>query len=761
MHTATKGVDRRATDDVFQAEQAFASGDYTTAAVEAITDELRGAALVMLGEHEQGVDLLRGSKSARATFHRGFACWGLGENGQAARLLKRSIDSPQYGGLARRLLPFVLGKRVRVLLQGRDDPGCPDYDFVGAVRALDTFDVKTLGYPASSDIPLDHQTTYEQVLARLPVGWKPDFFLCHMVEDNPPPIGIERAYFPTLCHTQDFDRHFHHCGHYLKLFDGIITLGRADHAELAQISGVRTFVYPKLLGVSVKMNHQGEQERDVDVFVSGMLFNHTRAKAKHLFDVSQLPPHYKVELVDGYMTTEEYYRRLARAKVTFTFVNRWGLINGRAVEAISHGTCAVYQEGGELGLFLRETDGAVPYGPDNAMQTLMRVVDQWDSRYRDCGQRGAAKVKRVFDINTSLKRYLHFATLTALGGIRRKQRPVDPVFSQFRYPNRSPQRTWFHFDFSFKKLSALETGFRARYESSTSYEQLDAFGESSLYSNLHARPFAIPYARRDWFYPLVSRALLPVLAPLKQKYARYKWLKPVIACLPYSQRLRQDLFASVTAEQIDGLLLSARETYERLTREHPDRLAARYNLARLRVESGDKAGAMSDFEEILSNRSLVYQPTDLLFWREFHDAYFDYERMMEESVALARDGDDRHLRAIEAAIRESSRFYLAELCEQTGDTIKARQVLTSGQTEGWQFAPVLLARARIELKLGSAAEAERQYRAALALDRVLLTQIGDDELAELGQFGCSVDDLIGQRALLTERCPPKHESRRM
>ncbi|NJO12961.1 MAG: hypothetical protein HC872_05270 [Gammaproteobacteria bacterium] len=52
-------------------------------------------------------------------------------------------------------------------------------------------------------------------------------------------------------------------------------------------------------------------------------------------EVAKLPPRYRVELVDGYITEQEYYQRLSRAKVTFTYVHRWGLINGRALEAIS------------------------------------------------------------------------------------------------------------------------------------------------------------------------------------------------------------------------------------------------------------------------------------------------------------------------------------------------------------------------------------------------------------------------------------------
>src|SRR5581483_5650555 len=116
------------------------------------------------------------------------------------------------------------------------------------------------------------------------------------------------------------------------------------------------FVFPKLLGISLRQDRKTHVRRDTDVFVSGSLFNLTRSKSQYIFDVTQLPSRYRIEMVDGYMSTDDYYRGLGRAKATFTHVHRWGLINGRAIEAISQGTCALYQEGGELGIFLKEED---------------------------------------------------------------------------------------------------------------------------------------------------------------------------------------------------------------------------------------------------------------------------------------------------------------------------------------------------------------------------------------------------------------------
>ena len=320
--------------------------------MEAGTDELRGAALVLLGNHEEGLPLLERLTRPGRSFTRPLACGAWALIAKPTSSWPACTMIPTWASMARGLRQFIKRRQIKILLQGRDDPSpAPITISSGAIRAMPHFDVKTVGYSSSSDIVIDHRSTYEDMIDRLPSGWRPDFFLCHLVEDNPPPIGIENAYFPTICHTQDFDRHLHHCAHYLPLFDAVVTLGRVDHHDMRQFTGGSVFVFPKLLGVSAKADRESFKRRDVDIFISGTLFNHTRAKGRHLFDISQLPSRYNIELLDGYISADDYYRRLGQAKATFTFVNRWGLINGRAIEAISQGTCAVYQEGGELGCF--------------------------------------------------------------------------------------------------------------------------------------------------------------------------------------------------------------------------------------------------------------------------------------------------------------------------------------------------------------------------------------------------------------------------
>jgi hypothetical protein len=739
-----------ANDDI--AETAFQAGDYTTAALSAKSDELRGAALVLLGNHEDGMPLLEGLSSPRATFYRAFGLRGLGHDDRAQALFRQLQGDPTYGKVALVFLSHLRSRRIRVLLQGRSDPGCPDYDFVGAARTLPHLDIKVVGYSASSDIVIDHTTTYEEMMFKLPSHWQPDFFLSHLVEDNPPPIGIEFAAFPTFCHTQDYDRHFHHCIHYLRLFDSVIALGRADHDDMRRLTGASVFVFPKLLGISLRQDRKTHTRRDTDVFVSGSLFNLTRSKSQYIFDVTQLPSRYRIEMVDGYMSTDDYYRSLGRAKATFTHVHRWGLINGRAIEAISQGTCALYQEGGELGIFLKEEDGAIPYGPGNAMATLEQVIDQWESKYAACAKTGSKKVANIFKFETCVHRYIHFLELCAAQGVQRNHRSVDPVFSQIRYPNRSPQRTWFHFDHSIDHLKSLHSGFRDKFKESTSYAHLDACGESLLYSYLISRPPKSPGSRKArWPYSLVLAAAVSVRKRVRKNSSTKALLTRLARFVPLSTALRRDAFIQVSEKELESLIHDATDTYRKLSQAYPDRIAARFNLARIEFEHKNDSGAAAEFERILNDRRLAYHSTDLLFWREFHDDFFDYEFMMQQSIAYAKDSKPEHLAAIERAIRESSRLYLATIHARAGRLAEAVEILGQGPNEGWQFARAQLALAAYQCQLEQLPEAEENLRLVLRHDRSLLLKFEADSLEKMYLGGCDIADLIAEQRFAKHR----------
>ena len=762
---ATLAIPDWMTRDEQAAEEAFAAGDYTRAAQLAESGELKGCALILLGIHEQGLPLVEGHPSPRARFFAAFALWGLAYDARATALLSGIID-PVYGPQARHLEQLIRRPKIRILLQGRDDPGCPDYDIVGAFRSIPQADIKTVGYWSGCDVVIDHTTTFDEVMAALPAGWMPDLFLSHMVEDYPPPIGIEKAPFPTICHTQDFDRHFHHCGHFLKQFDATIALGSADHDDFRRLTGSAAFVFPKLLGVGKSPRGCGGPRRDIDVFVSGSLFTLSRQKAQYLFDVSQLPAQYQVEMLEGYTSPEDYYQRLSQAKATFTYVHRWGLINGRAIEAISVGTCAVYQEGGELGLFLSEEEGAIPYQPHNAMDVLTRVIEQWDDKYCAYARNGSRRVAKVFSLENCIERYYHFLAFLLTQNIQKHQRAREPVFSEMRWPNRSPERIMGAFEHSVPKLAALQAGFRQHWEDSERYEHLDAVGESWLYSYLLEKRCPLPPEPAEATAPepvvtaptaeapqppvglrrRVARKLGRIgrrfpggslLVQVARKLAGFEVRKPsappcaVEPRTPEEPCVEIEAVAAPLSARAANCLSQSISCYQRLIRLYPDRLAAHFNLARLHLENGDETAAGEAFERVLTDQTLHYKVNDLLFWREFQDDSFAYEKMMLSVMEHVKDRNHGHLRAIERMIRDSALLSLAGIRSRLESPAAARRLFEQHPCDATECPALWLSYAQVHSQGGNHAEAARGIREAIRLDRAIVTSIPATLLREI------------------------------
>jgi tetratricopeptide (TPR) repeat protein len=735
-------------------ERAFSRGDYTTAAQRAPTRELKGCALIMLGELERGMDCLEDNSSPRSLLHRGLANWSLGRRAVAEELLNAiPADSP-YRPTARNLLRFVGGKTFHLLLQGRDDPACPNYDLAGAFKTIPGVEVKTVGFSKNSDIVIDYTTTFEQMMSQLPAGWHPDLLLSHLVEDNPPPIGIERAAFPTLFHTQDFDRHFQHCYHLMGMFDGAVVLGSVDHNHMTELTEGTVFVFPKLLGVDVaRCKATLTAQRDVDVFVSGSLFSLTKSKSRLIAEVAQLPDRYNVEMVNGYITEDDYYARLSRAKTTFTFVHRWGLINGRALEAISQGTGALVQQDGEICLMLSDFHGAVPYDARNAMSRLQHVIDHWDDEFAAHAQRGRSRVAQCFDYQTGITRYCHSLVFHVARGIPGGNRCVDRRKAHVRYPNRSPWRTPSHFDHSAETMRSLQRGFRRQFDNAHRYLELDAKAESHLYEYLTCPVFSpvSPFLRRC--RPLLRRI-----------YGMLRLVGLPLATLLPNGRRKLNTFERLAKQMLRRLLVRhysrlsdglerALEIYHRLAQDNPHKIAPRFNLARLYHEQGNHALAREWFECVLDDASLRFEPDDLLFWREFHDQFFDYEEASQRLIAYRKTGEAAELSRIEQFIRESCGVYLATKDVERNQFRPAMRLL-SLHFKGHNSLRLTLLEARAHAGLRNPTDAVRALRRAMEIDPAALYFLDPLLLMQLESDGADVADLIEQKERLDRRIRP-------
>lgn len=601
------------------ADSYFDQGDYTSAFHSATTAGIKGASLIMLGNFKEGIRYLSSPNSGRERYAFALAQWWYQDKALAIHSLRQISDQDTYKTAALELEKIIHRGGINVLMQGREDVHHRNYDIVGTLKQSKFAAVKSMGICESSDVYCSPSTHIDTVLSSLPKDWQPDLYFNCMVEDHPPPIGIEAFPFPKICHTQDYDRHFSQVYHYFSLFDSAIVLGKADHQDIMTLVQGKTFIFPLLFGVS-NIQTRWHDKRDIDIFLSGTNFNNNDGKAEIIWKlISTLSDKYKIVLHDGFVNPNTYYNLLSRSKCTISYVNRWGLLNSRSIEALSQGCIALYQAGGELGIYINEQEGAVSYQMENFIEKASEVIDHWNSQYSIQARNGQSKLATLFMFEDCMQKLsiLLCAYTAILKSTSLKVKKLNPEFSNARFINRSLGRIPYLYDSCSERAYIY---YESLIKPSVFYPDqfsLSALGEYYLYRYIHRQ--------RD-----VTRQI------------SYKF----------------------NIELASEFLFKSRDIFENLCELNKKNIASYFNLARIYYEMGEFSKAASIFEFILGDRDLIFDPNQTLFWREFHDSYFSYDEFMRKIVSFRLYNDQNDLLMIISMIRDSCLVYLWETQEK-------------------------------------------------------------------------------------------------
>jgi hypothetical protein len=144
-------------------------------------------------------------------------------------------------------------------------------------------------------------------------------------------------------------------------------------------------------------------------------------------------------------------------------------------------------------------------------------------------------------------------------------------------------------------------------------------------------------------------------------------------------------------------------------------------------------GACRGFEDLLAQPDLRFEPGDLLFWRETHDEWLDYERVGQELIQFDLTRDRRHLDQVVFLLRRSALLYAAALRQNAGDDAAARQLLEQHPDLRTDCPALWMLSARLE---PDADRSQACVRQALHLNRTLVAALGSSDLEAL----CRVDD---------------------
>lgn len=525
---------------------AFDRGDYAYAATHAGEDALlRGAALIMLGHYEGGVPILEGVGGPESLYYQALALWGRRDNRLALGCLDDTCRHYDLSEALRarigRLRDLIGGPPPRVLVQAQNQEPPSSFSIVSAMKQT-SCEVLSVGYQSTDDYVLDPYARLADVLARLPRGWRPDFYHCYQVESNLMPVGLSHASFPVIGYVSDYDTRIHTCFFRAQGCDAMVVTGGVDHYEVAHGIGLPTIVFPKAVGIHAAAFAEVDPcVKDCEVFCSGTTMSFYQLdKGRMIYRLMQLSDRHRVRIHRGFLPANQYVRETARAKAVFSFVRRQPVWSSRALEALAGGAVALYQERGGLDLFFQEEEGAVPYREDNLEAVVERVVTQWEDRYARAALRGRARTLKEFDLMVCMERYLKRLALLAStidasarrrGGTRPEVEWRHPPFARgaFVASAEHKKRVWAAgFEGTVARIEAIPAARRSSNDFNTLGFSYFALGYRAWQSGQHGdpksvKPEAVPHIARSLAVYAQGCQQFPRHVVLPFNFARVCW----------------------------------------------------------------------------------------------------------------------------------------------------------------------------------------------------------------------------------------------
>lgn len=242
--------------------------------------------------------------------------------------------------------------RPRILLGGFMGQSFPPIHFFGLSQVADVVMLKLgqsqdFGY--HSVIQCDAQTSFQDILQKMPEGFLPDLYWDFQVESmHFIPVGIDNAPFPTVasvCHLFNFKAVEHIC----ELFDFICPISKFFQKILEK-------KYPhKIIDMPFGLNWgafdfliQPGWEKSIDLCVifretASPIYPYRNAileKCKQFND--KYGSRYSISIHNQFLPIEEYISILKRSRATINITGVHGSYNYRTIEAMCSG-CMLFQ----------------------------------------------------------------------------------------------------------------------------------------------------------------------------------------------------------------------------------------------------------------------------------------------------------------------------------------------------------------------------------------------------------------------------------
>jgi hypothetical protein len=551
----------------------FQQGNYAAAAMIGSEAEWQYlAALGLIGKCRQACEGLSAFDHDEARFASAVAHWIEGQDAEAVGLLEKiPIEH------ARNLLALVRKPQIRVLGQMCSvRGGCADL-LSGALRDP-KFHINNISYHPD-DLPnepyLDIHRCYDRQAP-------PDFYISQMIEWHLIPPNLQELPCPILGHTADYDLHIQTLYPWLKLFDEIIVSDNSEWQDVRKLVDVPVSAFPKSFGVPSGLPPLENRPREFDLFLSGTVTHpYHPEKARLLCEILEQPD-LRLKILNGFTDPATYYRHLAEAKVSFTYVRHATALPTRGLEALAMGCAVLVQRGSVLALFAGENEGVVTYDfkARDLVPALRRILDQW-REFQGRARAGARLIREEFDRKRVGSQYLRF--LTFLAARPRGPRRVQPAALLCQ------------------KRSVLQKGWLPSY---------DFAGPilTRIAINNHRR---LQVQRRD------EAAGSQVFIDLARESVLFNYHRAAAGRIP-----------------VQEWLTSLSEIYEEGLTRFPESLVLRFNYIRVLLHFGEPHlvhGALELLEETLERSASSWRvdPMDDVFPWDVFPQYFNYRKYFD------------------------------------------------------------------------------------------------------------------------------------
>ena len=384
---------------------AFDAGDYMRVALEGREDQWQyHAARGLICDSETSVAWLERFDHPAARFYSAVLAWMAGRDSEALRGL-----GPLEDDHARNLRSLIAKRQIKVLAQ-LPPVRHGAHVLADGVRQDRKFKVVNIGY-LDGDVP---NAPYRSVhdLARS-LG-KPDFYACYAVEWHQIPTDLQELTCPTIAFTSDFDIHVQSIARWLPVFDHRVVIDHVDSwAKVAAIGRGPTASYPIVFGVPEDLGEFREQERDIDVFVSGTMFSAYHPDKALLMHQLFSIPGIKIVVIDGHVAPDAYMDIMARSKISPTFCRFRGSMQTRVLESLALGAVSLVQPDSIMKLWFDESNGLFEYDEKIGPRPVIERILADYRRIGDNCVKAIATMRQSFAPKSVASRYLRFCTFLA------------------------------------------------------------------------------------------------------------------------------------------------------------------------------------------------------------------------------------------------------------------------------------------------------------------------------------------------------------